>query len=85
MHFRGYSLIHNNIISLRQLVYMQFTLMVHSIELLVCNVFYIVYDDKHYQGLIYYEANEASASGPRHLGDPYQNFNAVSKVDIFIG
>ena len=33
---------------------------------------------------IYYEANEASASGPRHLGGPHQNFNAVSKADLFI-
>ena len=31
------------------------------------------------QGRIYYEANEASASGPHHLGGPHQNFNAVSK------
>ena len=29
------------------------------------------------QGQIYYEANEASASGP------HQNFNAVSKADFF--
>ena len=36
------------------------------------------------QGRIYYEANEASASGPHHLGGPHQNFNAVSKVDFFI-
>ena len=36
------------------------------------------------QGRIYYEANEASASGPHHLGGPHQTFNAVSKVDIFI-
>ena len=35
------------------------------------------------QGRIYYEANEASASGPHHLGGPHQNFNAVSKVDTF--
>ena len=36
------------------------------------------------QGRIYYEANEASASGPHHLGGPHQNFNAVSKPDFFI-
>ena len=36
------------------------------------------------QGWIYYEANEASASGPHHLGGPHQNFNAVSKADFFI-
>ena len=36
------------------------------------------------QGQIYYEANEASASSPHHLGGPHQNFNAVSKVDFFI-
>ena len=30
------------------------------------------------QGQIYYEANEASASGPHHLGGPHQNINAVS-------
>ena len=36
------------------------------------------------QGRIYYEANEASASGPHHLGGPHQNFNAVSKADFFI-
>ena len=36
------------------------------------------------QGRIYYEANEASASGPHHLGGPHQNFNVVSKVDFFI-
>ena len=32
---------------------------------------------------IYYEANEASASGPHHLGGPHQNYNAVSKADFF--
>ena len=32
----------------------------------------------HGQGRIYYEANEASASGP------HQNFNAVSKVDFLL-
>ena len=31
---------------------------------------------------IYYEANEASASGPHHLGGPHQNFNAVSNVEL---
>ena len=36
------------------------------------------------QWWIYYEANEASASGPHHLGGPHQNFNAVSKADFFI-
>ena len=36
------------------------------------------------QGRIYYEANEASASAPHHLGGPHQNFNAVSKVNFFI-
>ena len=36
------------------------------------------------QGRIYYEANEASASGPHHLGGPHQNFNTVSKVDFFV-
>ena len=36
------------------------------------------------QGRIYYEANEASDSGPHHLGGPHQNFNAVSKADFFI-
>ena len=36
------------------------------------------------QGRIYYEANEASASGPHHLGGPHQNFNTVSKVDFYI-
>ena len=36
------------------------------------------------QGRIYYEANEASASDPHHLGGPHQNFNAVSKVETFI-
>ena len=36
------------------------------------------------QGRIYYEANEASASGPHHLRGPHQNFNAVSKVDFYI-
>ena len=36
------------------------------------------------QGRIYYEANEASASGPHHLGGPHQNFNAVLKADFFI-
>ena len=36
------------------------------------------------QGRIYYEANEASASGPHQLGGPHQNFNAVSKVDFYI-
>ena len=36
------------------------------------------------QGRIYYEANEASASGPHHLRGPHQNFNAVSKVDFHI-
>ena len=36
------------------------------------------------QGRIYYEANEASASGPHHLGGPHQNFNVVSKVNFFI-
>ena len=36
------------------------------------------------QGRIYYEANEASASGPHHLGGPHQNFNAVSKVDFLL-
>ena len=30
------------------------------------------------QGRIYYEANEASASGP------HQNFNAVSKADLLL-
>ena len=34
------------------------------------------------QGRIYYEANEASTSGPHHLGGPHQNFNAVSKADF---
>ena len=45
-----------------------------------------IIDDQCYpyiQGRIYYEANEASASGPHHLGGPHQNFNAVSKVDFF--
>ena len=41
-------------------------------------------DSKIIQGRIYYEANEASASGPHHLGGPHQNFNAVSKVNFFI-
>ena len=36
------------------------------------------------QGWIYYEANEASASVPHHLGGPHQNFNAVSKVDFLL-
>ena len=36
------------------------------------------------QGRIYYEANEASASGPHHLGGPHQNFNAISKVDFLL-
>ena len=36
------------------------------------------------QGRIYYEANEASASSPHHLGGPHQNFNAVSKVDFLL-
>ena len=36
------------------------------------------------QGRIYYEANEASASGPHHLGGPHQNFNAVLKADFSI-
>ena len=38
----------------------------------------------HGQGRIYYEANEASASGPHHLGGPHQNFNAVSNVDFLL-
>ena len=37
-----------------------------------------------HQGRIYYEANEASASGPHHLGGPHQNFNVVSKVDFLL-
>ena len=41
-------------------------------------------EECHRQGRIYYEANEASASGPHHLGGPHQNFNAVSKVDILL-
>ena len=45
---------------------------------------YYVLHNVHCQGRIYYEANEASASGPHHLGGPHQNFNAVSKVDFFI-
>ena len=36
------------------------------------------------QGRIYYEANEASASGPHHLGGPHHNFNAALNVDFFI-
>ena len=36
------------------------------------------------QGRIYYEANEASASGPHHLGGPHQKFNAVLKADFLI-
>ena len=36
------------------------------------------------QGRIYYEANETSASGPSYLGGPHQNFNMVTKVDVFI-
>ena len=36
------------------------------------------------QGRIYYEANEASASGPHYLGGPHQNFDAGLKVESFI-
>ena len=35
-------------------------------------------------GHFYYEANEASASGPHHLRGPHQNFSSVSKLDNFI-
>ena len=43
----------------------------------------VVMSNIYNQGRIYYEANEASASGPHHLGGPHQNFNAVSKTDFF--
>ena len=50
----------------------------------VANVTMLIKSETNIQGRIYYEANEASASGPHHLGGPDQNFNAVSKVDFFI-
>ena len=53
------------------------------IKFALTNHIELIYDT-YSQGRIYYEANEASASGPHHLGGPHHNFNAVSKVDFFI-
>ena len=60
--------------------------MTFSMYLIIFKIFYMLLTlaFTYQQGRIYYEANEASASGPHHLGGPHQNFNAVSNVNILL-
>ena len=60
------------------------TLTIKFDDSISCTNIEILKPENYEQGRIYYEANEASASGPHHLGGPHQNFNEVSKVNFLL-